>query len=94
LTYPLNLEEEQRRARTITTLPLSLLTAMRRSTPGAAFFATKDVLKGYAKQYFGSEYRELTTIAAVLVANFPYCTCVRPSVRRPAPAGLQVKQSV
>lgn len=41
---------------------------------GAAFFATKDVLKGYAKQYFGSEYRELTTIAAVFIANFPYCT--------------------
>lgn len=40
---------------------------------GAAFFATKDVLKNYAKQTFGSEYRELTTIAAVFLANFPYC---------------------
>lgn len=43
---------------------------------GAAFFATKDVLKGYAKQAFGSEYRELTTIAAVFLANLPYCTCL------------------
>eukprot|EP00624_Nannochloropsis_granulata_P000986 evm.model.NODE_14381_length_13028_cov_28.153055.3 len=39
---------------------------------GAAFFATKDVLKGLAKTTFGSEYRGLTTIGAVFVANFPY----------------------
>jgi solute carrier family 25 S-adenosylmethionine transporter 26 len=39
---------------------------------GAAFFASKDVLKGLAKTAFGSEYRELTTIGAVFVANFPY----------------------
>ena len=39
---------------------------------GAAFFATKDVLKGLAKTAFGSEYKELTTIGAVFVANFPY----------------------
>lgn len=46
---------------------------------GAAFFATKDVLKGLAKSTFGSEYRELTTIAAVFVANFPYW-----AIRNPA----------
>lgn len=48
--------------------------AMQYMQKGAAFFATKDVLKGFAKQYFGSEYRELTTIGAVFLANFPYCT--------------------
>ncbi|KAM3573199.1 hypothetical protein VYU27_004802 [Nannochloropsis oceanica] len=39
---------------------------------GAAFFATKDVLKGLAKTTFGSKYRILTTIGAVFIANFPY----------------------
>lgn len=46
---------------------------------GAAFFATKDVLKGLAKSTFGSEYRELTTIVAVFVANFPYWTIRNPA---------------
>ncbi|EKU21044.1 s-adenosylmethionine mitochondrial carrier protein, partial [Nannochloropsis gaditana CCMP526] len=39
---------------------------------GAAFFATKDVLKGLARNSFGNEFREATTIAAVFAANIPY----------------------
>lgn len=46
---------------------------------GAAFFATKDVLKGLAKATWGNEYRELTTIGAVFLANLPYW-----AIRNPA----------
>jgi hypothetical protein len=40
---------------------------------GAAFFGTKDVLKSLARSSFGDQYREITTIATVLIANLPYC---------------------
>jgi hypothetical protein len=50
---------------------------------GAAFFGTKDVLKGLAKSTFGSDYRELTTIGAVFLANLPYCNCASSSLAPP-----------
>jgi hypothetical protein len=49
---------------------------------GAAFFGTKDWLKGVAKRELGSQYRELATIGAVFLANIPYCEhrgCMRSS---------------
>ena len=55
---------------------------------GAAFFATKDVLKGLAKANFGSDYRELTTIGAVFLANLPYCKYDRHPALFRRPCGI------